>query len=330
MKTFDLMRPKKEYDGVIAQREIDGKNFYKKYQKNLVETTCPACDSEGSFAFSKFGFSHKICPRCKTLFCSPRPSDDLLATYYSEYDAPQLWTKLLLKADHERKVVQYTPRVKRIVDCLKGLTIRPGLNVLDAGAGSGAFAVCLKNSGFFREVTTLDISDSCVRACKEQGLIALKGTLADIPSGSFDLITLNDLIEHVYSPRKLLEQCHSVLRENGVIAIATPNGEGFDFKILREKAGNITPPEHLNYFNPESLTLLYKSAGFLPVHIETPGLLDVDMVNNARSEGFPLEKRNEYLGFILDQGDEIREEFQKFISRCRLSSHMVIIAQKQR
>lgn len=330
MKTFDLMRPKKEYDVVTVQREADGKKFYKKNKKKLVETTCPACNSEGIFAFSKFGFAHKVCPQCKTLFCSPRPSEDLLVNYYSEYNAPQLWTKLLQNADQERKVVQYIPRVNRIIDCIKGLNARPEMNALDAGAGSGAFAACLRKSGFFREVTTLDIADSCVRACKEQGLIALKGTLADIPPRSFDLITLNDLIEHVYSPRNLLEQCHSALRENGVIAIATPNGEGFDFKILREKTGNITPPEHLNYFNPVSLSLLLKSTGFLPVHVETPGLLDVDMVHKARAGGFPLEKKNEYLGFILDHGDETRQEFQKFISRCRLSSHMVIIAQKQR
>lgn len=330
MKTYDLMRPKIEYDEVIAQREADGKNFFKKNHECFVETPCPACDYKGSFAFFKFGFSHKICPRCKTLFCSPRPSDNLLMNYYSEYDAPQLWTKLLLKADLERKVIQYIPRVNKIVNWITELNIKNNVNVLDVGAGSGAFAVCLKKTGFFRKVTTLDISDSCVDACKKQGLIALKGTLDDIPPHSFDLITMNDLIEHVYSPRKILEQCHSCLTENGVIAIATPNGEGFDFKILREKTGNITPPEHLNYFNPKSLSLLLKSTGFLPVYVETPGLLDVDMVHNARASGFPLEKKNEYIGFILDQGEEVRQEFQKFLSCSHLSSHMISIAQKQR
>jgi len=203
------------------------------------------------------------------------------------------------------------------------------VRVLDAGAGSGAFAACLRDSGFFTEVVALDIADSCITACKKSGLLTMQGTLADLQPETYDLITMNDLIEHVFSPRDLLLQCHQALTEDGFVVIATPNGDGFDFKILRERTGNITPPEHLNYFNPKSLSLLLTDCGFTPLLVETPGLLDVDMVQKERERGYPVDAANEYIGFIMDQDEKVRQNFQDFLARSLLSSHMIIIARKQ-
>jgi SAM-dependent methyltransferase len=139
---------------------------------------------------------------------------------------------------------------------------------------------------------------------------------------------MNDLIEHVYDPQSLLEECYRSLKPRGYISIATPNGEGFDFKIIKEKTKNITPPEHLNYFNPYSIDLLLKKVGFIPISIETPGILDVDIVRKERDSGFPLTDKNEYINLILSQDKTIIDNFQKFIANNKLSSHMLVIAQK--
>ncbi|WP_292426077.1 methyltransferase domain-containing protein [Methanoregula sp.] len=328
MKSFEQMRPNDEYQQVLRQREIDGSSFYQANHSSFVETDCPACGTKGSFSFSKYGFSHNTCPKCSTLFCSPRPVDSLISLYYTTYQAPEIWTHLLLKADRQRKILQYTPRVEKIVKILRLKGHTKGGIALDLVAGSGAFASCLKNTGFFNDVIALDISDSCVTACKNAGLSAQKGTISDIDPGNLDLICMNDLIEHVFAPADQLAECRKALKSGGFIAIATPNGEGFDFKILKEKTKNITPPEHLNYFNPRSMKLLLEKAGFTPIVVETPGILDVEMIRKERESGFPLKASNEYLDYLLGQDAGVLDNFQKFISQNGLSSHMLVIAQK--
>ena len=115
MSSFEAMRPKNEYDAVLQQREIDGTAFYNVYHKQFIKIPCPACGSEGTFSFNKYGFAHLTCPQCKTLYCSPRPTDALISLYYTSYRSPELWTKLLLTADRQRKILQHTPRVEKIV-----------------------------------------------------------------------------------------------------------------------------------------------------------------------------------------------------------------------
>ena len=328
MKNFDLMRPQEVYALVLKQREFDGKSFYEKYNKQFVEIGCPICGGEGKFAFEKYGFSHKICEGCKTLFCSPRPPDSLLTIYYNNYKAPRMWTDLLLKADTERKVLQHKPRVEKIISIIKKQRGLNGGIALDLGAGSGAFSVCLQKTGFFKEVIAMDLSEDCVTACKKQGLKASLGTITDVDDASVNLICINDLIEHLFDPLSFLKECFRVLRKDGYIFSVTPNGEGFDFKIMKEKTRNVTPPEHLTYFNPHSLGRILTQVGFKALLIETPGILDVEIILKEKLSGFSLKHKNEYLDYLLEQNDDVLRNFQKFLSENKLSSHLLILAQK--
>lgn len=328
MKTFELMRPKELYDNVLKQRNIDGKSFFEKYKNKFIAVTCPVCQSKGKKSFEKYGFAHRFCENCRTIFCSPRPTDELLAVYYNNYEAPEMWTNLLLKADFARKTLQYNPRAEKIILAIKKNSKMQNCTVLDLGAGSGAFSLCLKNTGFFQDVIALDLSEACVKACRKQGLNSSVGTIEDIETDSIDLICINDLIEHVFDPYSFLKDCFRVLRKCGCISIATPNGEGFDFKILKDKTKNITPPEHLTYFNPYSLSLILNKAGFQTILVETPGKLDVEIILKEKLSGYPLKQNNEYLDYLLEQDEKVLTDFQNFLTANKLSSHMLIVASK--
>ncbi|MDD5560613.1 MAG: class I SAM-dependent methyltransferase [Candidatus Omnitrophica bacterium] len=329
MKKIDLMRPKKLYEDILSQREADAKDFFARYSGQFVEVKCPACGADGRKSFNKYGFNHKYCSDCQTLYCSPRPDDTLLKFYYNNYPSLAMWTKLLLEADIERKKIQYTPRAKRIIDIMKRLGINSTGTAVDIGAGSGAFAACLKKEGFFRNIIALDLSNDCVGACKRASLDARLGTVDNIDPASVALISINDLIEHLFEPIEFLISCNRALETKGFISIATPNGEGFDFKILKEQTKNITPPEHLNYFNPVSLARLLERAGFEPVSVETPGELDVDIILKERKSGLDM-KTNEFIDYLLGQDDQVLRNFQKFLSENRLSSHMLVVARKSK
>lgn len=200
----------------------------------------------------------------------------------------------------------------------------------DIGAGSGAFALALKETGFFQRVLAFDFSQDCVRACAKRGIEAYRGSVEDIPEGSVNLLTMNDLIEHISDPLSFLRKCYSTLMPNGFIEIATPNGEGFDFKILKEKTVNITPPEHLNYFNPTSIKILLKRADFSTLRVETPGILDIQIVmRELKQDTDKLRIKNEFLHYLLyETNSNVVQSFQRFLQENLLSSHMLIFAEK--
>lgn len=336
MRNFESMRPTELYNKVIEQREKDGRAFYEKYGCDFVEVLCPACSHAATdVEFIKWktnekmgegGYKHYICQQCKTLYTSPRPSEALLNVFYSEFDAPKMWTELLLQADYERKVLQYRPRVEKILDMINK---NKGKIAVDVGAGSGAFASALKDGGQFEKVIALDISQECVNACRQQGIESYCASIEILEEASVDMIFMNDMAEHLFDPKEFLHRCYDALSEGGWLSIATPNGQGFDFQILKEATGNITPPEHLQYFNPQSITFLLKSVGFSDVKVETPGILDVEIVDQAKGmRGESVLQNNQYIDFILDQSDDIKQLFQKFLQDAKLSSHMLVLAQK--
>lgn len=332
MKEFDIdmMRPKKMYKKLLQLRKISGEKFYHEYNDKFIHTTCPVCEKNGEFEFIKYGFYHRRCFDCRTLFTSPRPSQELLFKYYNEYEAPRFWTKVLLATDLARKTIQYEPRVKKIISLMKERNPNISELAVDVGAGSGAFALVLKRQKYFRKVLALDFSKACIEQCKKIGLYSKLGSVELLENNSVDLLTMNDLIEHLSYPKNFLEKCFNVLRNGGFISIACPNGEGFDFKILKEKTINITPPEHLNYFNPDSIKSLLEQIGFNQIFIETPGTLDVQIIEREINDRkIDISKNNEWLYYLFKYCTKyVKDNFQNFLSKNNLSSHMLIIAQK--
>jgi SAM-dependent methyltransferase len=325
---FEQMRPKTFYDKILRQRELDGVAFYNTYWDRFVEVTCPACNNNGQDTFNKYGFYHKKCSHCKTIYCSPRPTDKILQAYYCHYDAPKMWTELLLTADENRKRIQYRPRADLIVDVLKKNNCLSSGVALDLGAGAGTFALCLKETGYFKNIICLDFSEDCIRVCQKKGLKTFLGRISDFKYDGLNLICMNDLIEHAFDPSSILNECGRLLKKGGVVSIATPNCLGFDFQILKEKTKNITPPEHLTYFNPKSLDLLLSNSGFTTIYLQTPGKLDVDIIIKEIETGFDLKAQNEFLDFLFSQDVRILNRFQNFLSENLLSSHMLCLAQK--
>ncbi|HZX00786.1 MAG TPA: class I SAM-dependent methyltransferase, partial [Candidatus Paceibacterota bacterium] len=216
MNKFDSLRPKNLYDDVLAQRKLDGTEFFRLYADKFVDVRCLACNADGSFEFHKWGFSHKRCQNCSTLYVSPRPKEDLLISYYNDFKSPNMWTRLLLSADTERKKLQYQPRAELILSLTK-LDKNKNAVIVDVGAGSGAFCLAMKSTGMFNKVVALDIADEALEACEKNGLDTIKGMISDAETSSADLITVNDLIEHLFNPKEFLIDSLRVLKAGGYI-----------------------------------------------------------------------------------------------------------------
>ena len=114
---------------------------------------------------------------------------------------------------------------------------------------------------------------------------------------------------------------NNLLKKEGYCLITTLGYEGFDILTLGKDSNSISPPHHLNFLSVRGFELLFKRAGFSEVHVMTPGVLDVDIVLNS-------DKNTEFLRVLKLRGDSVIKEFQDFLKKNKLSSHVWVLAKK--
>ena len=54
----------------------------------------------------------------------------------------------------------------------------------------------------------------------------------------------------------------------------------------------------------------------------------MEIVLGKKNKGYPINEKNMYIDFLLEQSEETLSNFQKFLSENKLSSHMLIIGKK--
>ena len=100
-----------------------------------------------------------------------------------------------------------------------------GARALDAGCGSGDFAIGLREAGY--EVLGSDASASAIRAAQERGIGRFEqASLYDdllAPFGHRDIaaIVSVEVIEHLYSPPTFVRRAHEALPDGGLLVITT-------------------------------------------------------------------------------------------------------------
>ena len=74
-------------------------------------------------------------------------------------------------------------------------------------------------------------------------------------------------LEHVDSPRELLEAAYAALEPGGIIAVVVHNRKAFINRLLGLKSP-IIDIEHLQLFCPDSISTLLKNCGFTDIQVE--------------------------------------------------------------
>ncbi|HEY3174662.1 MAG TPA: class I SAM-dependent methyltransferase [Candidatus Polarisedimenticolia bacterium] len=107
----------------------------------------------------------------------------------------------------------------QIARCCEG---RRDLRSLDLGCGTGIFLESLARYG---EPVGLDVSEDALAFCRERRLTRLvraDGSLIPFADESFDLLTANDLIEHLEDDAAALSEFRRVLKPGGRAIVFVP------------------------------------------------------------------------------------------------------------
>jgi SAM-dependent methyltransferase len=77
-----------------------------------------------------------------------------------------------------------------------------------------------------------------------------------VPSNSFDVITMSQTIEHLYTPDATLRECLRILKPGGLLVMTTPNVNCIAAAEFGPHWRGWEAPRHLHLFSVESLQRL--------------------------------------------------------------------------
>jgi len=118
---------------------------------------------------------------------------------------------------------------------------------LDVGCGIGDMVRLRPNT------VGVDVNPKSVEFCANKGLevVQMQPDVLPFESESFDSVNLDNVLEHLVDPTKLISEIHRVLRPGGVLLVGVPGKKGFKHD-----------PDHKKFYTEGSLVNTINSSGF--------------------------------------------------------------------
>ena len=230
---------------------------------------CPACNSAAIskvFSCKDHTVSNEFfevwhCSGCTLRFTQHVPSEQAIGPYYQspEYVSHSDTRKGFINRLYHT-VRNHTLKSKRAL--LTGLVGSSSATLLDAGAGTGAFANAMQQHGW--SVAGIEPDESARKTAKKNYGIDLQTPekLTLLQTESFDVVTLWHVLEHVHDLHNYLESFNRLLKHDGTLVIAVPNYCSYDAKVYDNCWAAYDVPRHLYHFSPKSMETLLSKHGF--------------------------------------------------------------------
>jgi 2-polyprenyl-3-methyl-5-hydroxy-6-metoxy-1,4-benzoquinol methylase len=143
--------------------------------------------------------------------------------------------------------------------------------VLDVGCAEGAFGESLKMARGI-EVWGVEPTTSAAviaRARLDNVIEGIFGPELNLPTGTFDCILFNDVLEHMLAPEKALRYARGLLAPGGVIVASIPNVRNFPivWDLVRHarweyRDCGVLDRTHLRFFTKLSIIQMFEREGF--------------------------------------------------------------------
>lgn len=221
-------------------------------------TVCPLCGVgplDRLFPVGD-GFLLVQCRACRVAVTFPVISPDEIGRYYPpayygtenrRFNPLFEWLVTVFRRRRVRKIERFLPKGR----------------VLDIGCGRGITLSQLKDDGW--EASGVEISD--VAATHARCLLGDTVFVGDVlaapwPDGSFDVVNIWHVLEHLPDPTEVLAKSRRLLREGGLLVVAVPNFESFQARIAGPHWFHLDVPRHYWHFGEKTLRDLLEKEGF--------------------------------------------------------------------
>jgi len=295
----------------------------------------------GNKISSKEGFDIIDCDHCGYAHRNPLPSRDEVGQIYKNDYYETIKPEML--SNYEKSIDWFNLTYDDRIDVFEAELGAKG-KILDIGAGAGYFLKRAHERGW-KGLGVEASRAACEYAVKFNDVDIINELVENISEtdiGLVDAINVSEVLEHVIDPGAIIEKCHKLLDEKGILFIKVPN----DFNKLQIAARAIfpvipeywlVPKEHYNYFNLDSIKGLVESLGFkvfkteasFPVEFLLLSGIDY-IVNRDIGRSFYTHVKTMELNLKNNGfGDIKRDIYQKF-SQMGIGRDIMIYAKKLR
>lgn len=210
---------------------------------------CNLCSSKRVKYFTKIkNYKFFRCGKCNTLqlkYSKFKP------TYSAKF-------KYLIDRLSKRRIIKNS---KDILYYIKKKNYR-GNTLLDIGSGFGYFLN--EASKAYKYTLGLEPSQNLYKFSSKKLKVnvlnkSFQNYLKNSKYQKFDVITMIHVIEHVKNPKKFIKKALTLLNNDGILFIETPNLDSWLFDVEQKKYTFLTPPEHTYILSLDSFKEILKT-----------------------------------------------------------------------
>lgn len=281
---------------------------------NIQRQSCPICTSSQIYStgvisypepvlFSTQAVKFKVdpqlytCKMCRSKFISHVVSKDILRGLYRESNSNEKWHPFDFETEKPARMVE---ELRSLLGC--------GKYLLDVGCNTGDFLDFAKKQGC--QTFGVEYSKNCLEILGKKGHYAFNSE--DEITGTYDIITAFDVIEHTYDIPSFFEFYKTKLKPDGFFILLTGDISCTSAIISGRKWWYFNLPEHIvfpskrffhsqRYFNLNKIISTYQSNYF-----DFPLLSRFKIILNR------LIQTGQYNGFPLISTDHILVVMQKY------------------
>lgn len=147
----------------------------------------------------------------------------------------------------------------------------PKGKLLEIGPAYGVFALQAKQAGY--QVDVIEMDERCCEHLAE--VVGVNAICSASPHDvlvtltSHDVIALWHVIEHIPDPWKLMQAAAENIAPNGILVLAAPNPDAWQFHVMGKQWPHLDAPRHLYLLPVQALTEYAQTLGLECIHFST-------------------------------------------------------------
>lgn len=249
---------------------------------------CDLCGADRPIKrYEKRGFSIVECQECGMVYTNPRLKGQKIAELYdADYFQGHGFDK---SVDYVGEVKEFGAKHPAYtlndwdldtIAAMLGRERAQHARLLEIGCGTGVFLAKAREHGF--NVEGLELSTYAAEFVRNMGIPVQTKSIedADFAEGTWDVIVMREVIEHLPHPLESLKTIHRWLKPGGILFMATGNYDSPERKVKGSDWFYFMPEGHLYYFSNRTMQKYLRSAGFSKVRVTNQGDKLMDMLRN--------------------------------------------------
>jgi 2-polyprenyl-3-methyl-5-hydroxy-6-metoxy-1,4-benzoquinol methylase len=318
---IEKLRPKGSYGALISKRNHVVDALIEEYGKIpaelLITRNCPTCGSNNScLEMEKDHLTLVRCRQCDLVYVNPSFDEEHYQRVYASETYQEI-VQELGEASHDYRAERFGKERIGIMSRYLADGIETP-RYLDIGCSTGFVLEAAQDAGW--AATGVELNPSAAAFGQQRGLdirnIGIED--ADLEEGSFDAVSLFDVLEHLHAPQAMLTKATSYLHPGGILFIYVPNYDSASRILMGQEAHFIWPTHHLTYYTPASISDLITKNGLDLAMLTTEGLDIVDLIWREQ------EINNQDTSLLVELADKL----QFFINAGCYGKNLRVLARK--